>query len=344
MLKMPVAKMDELFSLIDAEKALYIPLEINKDVRFEKWYRGAFACFDTLFTTRSPKEFFFPAFENIAAFRTKGKEITISDNRDETGPFVLFGVRACDAESFNLLDRVFLDDEEFVDTFYESRRKNGLIITTSCSEPEETCFCNIFDIDAIKPGGDVSTWVIDDALYWKSITEKGDDLTEKVKDLFEKADELEVAERQSKIREIFSMLPFKDLSLEGFTPDTLMEKFGSNVWNEMCQPCLSCGTCTFICPTCHCYDIQDFNTGDEIQRIKCWDSCMYSDFTLMAHGNPRTSLLERFRQRYMHKLIYFPENNDGAYACVGCGRCVRKCPIGMNIVKVTKVLSDGGMK
>ena len=86
------------------------------------------------------------------------------------------------------------------------------------------------------------------------------------------------------------------------------------------------------------YDIRDFKTGSGVKRFRCWDSCMYSDFTLMASGNPRTSQLERFRQRFMHKLVYFPANNDGIYGCVGCGRCLSKCPISMNIVKVAKCL------
>ena len=104
--------------------------------------------------------------------------------------------------------------------------------------------------------------------------------------------------------------------------------------------CIGCGACTFVCPTCQCYDIKDFNTGNGVQRYRCWDSCMYSDFTMMAHGNNRTSQMQRFRQRFMHKLVYFPANNDGMYSCVGCGRCVEKCPSSLNIVKVIK--SMGG--
>ncbi|MCL2873889.1 MAG: 4Fe-4S dicluster domain-containing protein [Defluviitaleaceae bacterium] len=344
MLKLPVSKMDELFSLINSERTLYMPLEKNSEICFDKWSSDASIRLDKLNTVKSPKDFFFPASENIAAFKTKGKEIIMDDIRSEIEPFALFGVRACDAESFNLLDLIFLNDKDFVDTFYESRRQNGIIITTACNEPEETCFCNVFNIDAANPGGDISTWIIDDTLYWNSLTKKGSGLTEKIKKMFEQADESEIADHQAKISGVINKLPFKDLSLDGFTGEALIEKFSSNQWEEICHTCLSCGTCTFICPTCHCYDIQDFDTGKEIHRIKCWDSCMYYDFTLMAHGNPRTSLLERFRQRYMHKLVYFPENNDGAYACVGCGRCVQKCPISMNIVKVAKALKYEGMK
>ena len=75
-----------------------------------------------------------------------------------------------------------------------------------------------------------------------------------------------------------------------------------------------------------------------IKRFRCWDSCMYSDFTKMAHGNPRLTQKERFRQRFMHKLVYYPENNNGTFGCVGCGRCLASCPISMNIVKVMKKL------
>ena len=94
----------------------------------------------------------------------------------------------------------------------------------------------------------------------------------------------------------------------------------------------------FVCPTCQCYDIRDFDTGaGGIQRYRCWDSCMYSDFTLMAHGTNRPTQLERFRQRFMHKLVYFPSRNEGLYSCVGCGRCLARCPQSLNIVKVIKV-------
>ena len=105
---------------------------------------------------------------------------------------------------------------------------------------------------------------------------------------------------------------------------------------------LGCGTCTFICPTCQCYDIRDFNTGHGVKRFRCWDSCMYSDFTKMSAGQPRLTQLERFRQRFMHKLVYYPTNNEGLFSCVGCGRCMNRCPIQMNIVKVMKKL--GGSK
>ena len=94
--------------------------------------------------------------------------------------------------------------------------------------------------------------------------------------------------------------------------------------------------------TCQCYDIKDYDTGHGVQRYRCWDSCMYSDFTMMAHGNNRNSQMQRFRQRFMHKLVYYPVNNNGMFSCVGCGRCVEKCPSSLNIVKVIKAFENQG--
>jgi sulfhydrogenase subunit beta (sulfur reductase) len=102
---------------------------------------------------------------------------------------------------------------------------------------------------------------------------------------------------------------------------------------------LSCCGCTYVCPTCHCYDVRDYAGKDgAVERFRCWDSCMHGDFTKMAHGNPRKGRMERFRQRYMHKLVYFPEDYEGVFACVGCGSCLRICPVNLNIVKVAKEL------
>jgi len=338
MYKLSASRMGELFAAISSEMSLHLPIENNELVQFEQWTPDAVVRLDVLNTVRSPKDFFFPCTENIAAFKSHKKEITIEDIHSPIEPFALFGVRACDAASLELLDKVFLSDP--VDTFYEARRKSGIVITAACFTPEESCFCGAFGIDALNPGGDIATWFAGDTFYWNPITERGIELTEKLKGLFEPADAKEIVAAKQTARETFAKLPFADLALDRIAVKTLMETFNSPVWERLYATCLGCGTCTFICPTCHCYDIQDFDTGEKILRHRCWDSCMYSDFTLMAHGNPRTSQLERFRQRYMHKLVYFPDKNDGAYACTGCGRCVQKCPIAMNIVKVARALGE----
>ena len=334
MRKCSLSKIDLLFAEIAKTQSLYMPIDgADGKAVYSKWQAGK-AWSSALNTVKSPKSFFFT--EELANFKTAGKTIEIIDVRAEAEDFVVFGVRACDAKSFDILDRVFLTDP--VDSFYASRREHGVIITTACDRPSETCFCSTFDIDAAEPAGDVSTWKVDGELYLKANTEKGEKLLAALESVTEDADEAPVEAAKENIRKIMKKLPLADVKADAFGGGKTKQYFDDPAWAALSESCLGCGTCTFVCPTCQCYDVKDFNTGRGIIRFRCWDSCMYSDFTLMAHGNNRNSQKERFRQRFMHKLVYYPQNNDGIFGCVGCGRCLAKCPISMNIVKVMKTL------
>lgn len=342
MYKIAKENLSALFQRIAEVQELILPIENCGQVNFGVWSEDANVDIDTLKSTKSPKDAFFPQSENLYTCVREGKKIQITPEELKKQDFVVFGMRACDIRGVEVLDKVFL--AEPVDTFYAARRQHGTIVALACHEPEETCFCKVFGIDAAEPKADVATWLIDGELCWKPLTEKGEALTKAVADLL--TDDEEAAEKveteKSAIREIIEKLPYSNLSLEGWNGDVLSEKFDSPLWEELYKPCLACGTCTFVCPTCQCYDIKDYDTGHGIQRYRCWDSCMYSDFTMMAHGNNRNSQMQRFRQRFMHKLVYFPANNDGMYSCVGCGRCVEKCPSALNIVKVIKAFQNQG--
>ena len=325
-----------LFSAIAEKQSLYLPVKQNGHTAFGKWTDSAEVDLATLKTVKSAKDFFFMQTEDLMRFKMEGKSIEITDIRRESEPFVAFGVRACDARSFEVLDRVFLADP--VDTYYQSRRENGTVVTLACSRPDENCFCETFGIDAADPAGDVSTWLTEDGLYWRANTEKGEKLTAALDGVLSEADDQAVRAQQQATKEIMEKLPLHGLDISAFGGDALDKMFNSPKWEELSTACLGCGTCTFVCPTCQCYDIRDFDTGHGVSRYRCWDSCMFSDFTKMAHGNPRTTQMQRFRQRFMHKLVYFPANNEGMFSCVGCGRCVAKCPESLNIVKVIKAL------
>lgn len=336
MYRIPRENLDKLFALIAGSKTLYIPTDATTGIaHFKKWEEGM-KMSDKLKTSRSAKDFFFPQTEDLVKFKTVGKTIDIIDPREETEDFVIFGVRACDARSFDILDRVFLVDP--VDTYYKNRREHGVVVTLACSRPSESCFCQTFGIDPTNPAGDVSAWMTDDSVYFAANTEKGEAFVASVKELLSESDDKAVEEQKASTKEILGKLPFANLDTKAFGGGKTEEFFNSAKWAELSEACLGCGTCTFVCPTCQCYDVRDYDTGHGINRFRCWDSCMYSDFTKMAHGNPRLSQKERFRQRFMHKLVYYPENNEGIFGCVGCGRCVDKCPISMNIVKVMKTL------
>ncbi len=338
MLKIAKSKLNELYGKIAEKMGLFLPVKRAGEVNYAVWGEGKEVSLDTLKTVKSPKNMFFPDSENLMKFRSEGKELEIEDVREDYSqkPFVLFGVKACDYKAIEVLDKVFL--AEPVDSYYKARREATTIVTLACSKPEESCFCGVFGIDATAPNGDVTTWIDSEYLYWQANTEKGEALTALVKELFEEGGEGEVSAQQEETKVVLSKLPFANLDLSKFKGENLNELFNATEWEEMSEACLGCGTCTFVCPTCQCFDIRDIKTNDGILRYRCWDSCMYSDFTLMAHGNSRTTQMQRFRQRFMHKLVYYPSQNDGLYSCVGCGRCVNKCPQRLNIVKVIKTL------
>lgn len=340
MYKIAKENLTALFRLMAEDKALYLPVNNAGQVNFAAWTEDAEVDLDTLKSVKSPKDAFFPQSENLYTCYKDGKKIKIEPGELQHQNFVVFGMKACDVKGVEVLDKVFLSEP--VDTFYAARRAHGTIVALACHEPEETCFCKVFGIDCAEPVADVATWMVEGELYWKALTEKGEALTKAVASLLTEIDEAKVEAEKTAIRAIVEKLPYMNLSLEGWNGDALTEKFDSPIWEELYKPCLACGTCTFVCPTCQCYDIKDYDTGHGVQRYRCWDSCMYSDFTMMAHGNNRTSQMQRFRQRFMHKLVYFPANNDGMYSCVGCGRCVEKCPAALNIVKVIKAFENQG--
>ena len=337
MFKISLDDVDKLFAAFAKENAVYAPIkQDDNSSNYKKWSEGMEVCLTNLNTIKSPKDIFFPQTENLVAFKTGDKTVEVIENRDPSEPTVLFGVRGCDIKGFEILDKVFL--AEPVDSFYAERRSKVVIIALACGEPEETCFCTTFGIDPANPVADATAWIADGELYIRANNEKGEKALALAMDVLVETDDAKVAAKQESINRILDKLPLKDICLDGFDEEHMMEKFNSPLWKELSSSCIGCGTCTFVCPTCQCYDIRDYDTGHGIQRYRCWDSCMYSDFTKMAHGNNRNSQVERFRQRFMHKLVYFPANNDGVYGCVGCGRCLQKCPVSMNIVKVIKAL------
>jgi hypothetical protein len=158
---------------------------------------------DELNTVRSAKDFFFPQTENLMEFKTEGKQIEVIDIREEYEDFVIFGVRACDVKSFEILDRVFLND--VTDTFYGNRREHGVIVSMACSRPVETCFCQTFDIDAANPAGDITCWKTDADVYFRANTEKGEALLAKLDSLTEESDDSAVKAQQEKTAEIMNI-------------------------------------------------------------------------------------------------------------------------------------------
>jgi len=327
--KINLAGLNGLFAHIAKDMELFAPIRQGNELNYKKWHDGLEVDLYGLKTVNTPKDVLLPQSENLYAVNTKGGNIDITPYPLHLAPYTLLGAKACDIKAIAVLDNIYLRGD-FVDEAYKSRRENAYIVSLACNEPKASCFCGAFGLDASNPGGDVATWIVDDELYLRPQNERGQEWVQKVAHLLGEANEELLNHKKHETH--------VNINLERFVPENTLELFKDANWEHLYKACLGCGICTYICPTCSCYDIRDFEGKcGEIQRLRCWDSCMYPDFTLMAHGNPRISQKERFRQRFMHKLVYHFDK-FGEYGCVGCGRCVNKCPVNLNIVKIINTL------
>jgi len=282
----------------------------------------------------SPKSLLFKQTETLFKYKSgvNGDIISVDDNN---GKSVIFGIRPCDARSFEILDHVFEGDIE--DPYYLSKRKNTLLIGLGCTKPCANCFCTSFDDSSASPQSmDVLLTDIGDKYFIEVPSEKGKLFIKKMSSLLKPATKDDEEKKDTVSKEAMEAI-----SRYQKTED-IVEKldsiFENPLWKEITDRCLGCGTCTYLCPTCHCFDIQDESTLLEGARIRIWDACMTPEYTAQASGyNPRPMRSNRMRNRIMHKYNYYPKNFD-VIACVGCGRCIDNCPVNIDIIDtVTKV-------
>lgn len=273
----------------------------------------------------SPKEYYMPRDDRLGR-ETKGPDYTPQDWEDK--PRLFLGVRSCDIEGIKLFDDVFLA-EDYLDPFYQSRRENSLIVGYSCQSPAANSFCQELNIDPVE-NEDVPAYMMESGgSYYLNIDEDAVD-----EEFLQSVDELPAAEISwqelvSARREEFDS--DSEFRLDYELPYPEDEIFEAVDWEKPTASCLGCGVCTFYCPTCFCFKF--FWEG--VEKNRAWDSCMFSLFTAHASGhNPREEQDQRWRQRLMHKFSYHPHHYDGSPGCVGCGRCVQKCPVNLDIRSV----------
>jgi sulfhydrogenase subunit beta (sulfur reductase) len=322
---------------ISEEMPVYAPVREGTDVLFKVLEEGMEPLVDYPNSKNAPKNIFFPHTEAMMKYARTDRGMEISGSGEEAKEAVLFGVRPCDVLSFLLLDMVF-DQKEYRDTYYIDKRRKTTVISLSCvNPPYTTCFCtSVGGHPMSSVGSDIQLTDLGDTYFVEFLTPKGKKLIEKFGGLSETDDEVDARKKKlsdNAEKEIRSHVPAKEIKA------WLDDNFEHPFWDTIHQRCLACGTCTYLCPTCHCFDISDESKGDCGRRIRSWDSCMYWLFTHEASGhNPRTSQKERWRQRVMHKFKYYVDNFK-AISCVGCGRCVRDCPVNIDIRKIVEDIS-----
>ncbi|TKJ43283.1 hypothetical protein CEE36_04415 [candidate division TA06 bacterium B3_TA06] len=278
----------------------------------------------------SPKEVFFPQDEVLFYFKAQKTILP----KDEVKPNVLWGVRPCDIAGIGELERMFNQEGEegYKDPYFIQRFDKTLIVGLACTEPWPSCFCTSVEGSPYKSeGADIFIYPTEDGYLIETPSKKGEAAIEGL-DVEEVGDvsQLEVDRRraESKIKK------YEFGSVTGGIADKLKQMIDSSFWDSIHSACIGCGTCAFVCPSCHCFDVSDASRGARGLRSRQWDSCLYEGYTLETSGhNPRPSGSQRWRQRLNHKFNYFVEV-FGMYQCLGCGRCGRACPVNINIAEI----------
>ena len=311
------------------------PASSKPSVVFAPWQKGDSVTLAK--ATVSPKKTVFPECETLFDFRNEREEpaepkISLEPHI-EAESAIVFGGRACDAAGFTALDRPYMQGL-FKDPYYKARREQLTVITQTCNTGCQTCFCHWVGIGPTSPeGSDILMTEVEGGWILQAITEKGRSLLE-MSELEDGADKFgEAIETRKKAWA--SLIPAPDISN---SPAALKKMFSDlEFWTRQTNRCISCGACTYFCPTCYCFNITDEGEAQSQaggKRLRSWDNCMSSRYTREASGhNPRPLKSERMRNRVSHKFWTYPEN-WGAYLCSGCGRCITSCPVHLDIREI----------
>jgi sulfhydrogenase subunit beta (sulfur reductase) len=315
---------------------VYAPVMQNGYFLFKAIKSGSEASLDYHNAKMSPKDILFPQSEVLFRYQLDRRDVEIDMPAQDERNLVIFGMRPCDVRGVRALDNVFSKSPQ--DPYFEGRRSKTVIVGLGCSETHNGCFCTtVGGAPCVDDGSDLFLIDIGDEYLIRIMSDKGEVLlgSEDLPDAETQKIEA-AAEVAEKAREALG--PYVDV--QGLK-DILTQRFSDPVWGVISEKCIGCGVCTYLCPTCHCFDICDEALYREGKQIRIWDSCQYPLFTKLASGlNPRDTVEKRIRQRIMHKFAYSPD--EQGILCTGCGRCVIECPVNLDIREALEILLRTG--
>jgi len=337
----------KLYNELEKEYKFYAPTKVKGNITFKKISNAEEIELDYLNSKVPPKDVLFPQKEIIFEYKYEGKDVIIEERKDLEDKILIFGVRPCDAYSFKLLEDFFVSGD-FQDDIFLKKRENATIIGLGCNTPRQSCFCtSVGGHPFQKESTDVFLSDLGDNYLVEAISDKGKSLVKKLTWLSDakKADIDKATDLAKQAEESFTTKFNFDLVTK-----VLDENFEHPVWQEISESCIGCGSCTFLCPTCTCFDVIDENDeyNNRGRRIRIWDTCQSCLYTLETSGhNPRPEKIQRCRNRIMHKFSYYPNNYD-CLGCVGCGRCIIACPVNnelrLIIDKILEIEEKSGEK
>jgi NAD-dependent dihydropyrimidine dehydrogenase PreA subunit len=322
-------------SLMD-EYDLFAPVQLEEGVSvYKKIDRPDEVDLSASNPQKPAKEVFFPQSETMFRYEKAGKQHQVTSTEEVERKRVILGARPCDIQAVLLIDQVF-SGKEYTDVYYVNKRKATTIIGMGCDHPLSTCFCSSMKGGPFsREGSDLFLIDLGEAYLVELLTGKG---TAFQNNKFLKEANTKEINSAKEIEEKASKKTDDSLSVVGIEKrlDQMVE---NPFWERVQEKCIGCRVCTYLCPTCHCFDIADEVLTNKGQRVRNWDSCLSSLYSQETSGhNPRPTNRERTRQRIMHKFNYFPKNFD-RIACVGCGRCILYCPANFDIRQAIKEIN-----
>ncbi len=355
-MRMLQAKRDfpRLLELMGKDRELFVPVRDEGGGRFARWSdlnlsaSGDIASalmLECKATRRPAKDVLFAETATLFRFHLEHGDFRVEDPPPGPSPRVVFGVRPCDGRGFRVVDTLLVGPHGG-DTAYQTAREGALLVGIGCATPGPDCFCTSVGGDPHSSDGlDVLMTDLGDEFLLESITGPGHEwmtmLLERGANLLYEAGERDAERARAVQRDARQRVPRQvDTSRLSVILD---RSFDSDIWDSVAPACIGCGTCTFMCPTCRCFDIQDLVRGSTGARVRVWDSCMFREYTQEAGGhNPRTRRAQRWRNRFYDKF-HWSGDGRGNPACVGCGRCITHCPSGIDLVEmIERVTTEGG--
>jgi sulfhydrogenase subunit beta (sulfur reductase) len=327
-------------SLASNGKRIILPVREGKEI----FYRVGAAPFEADISglpKNSIKEFLFPKSERILTYQYKDSEVSLGDITQEGKETVVFCARPCDAASLPVVEPLW--NWDYKDGFFNERRLRTVMVTLACkTAPDEACFCvSVGLAPHSDQGSDVILYPIDgERLACRFVTPAG----EALKGMFAPYGKGDAGDEEVEATKKSGEASLAGKKHLGKVKEWLDAHFEDPLWEEKAFQCIGCGTCTFLCPTCHCFDIQDEAAFDAGYRMKNWDACQFSLFTVHTSGhNPRDTQPKRYRQRIYHKYAIYPEK-FGKVLCTGCGRCVAYCPVNLSLYDVVATAQERAEK
>jgi ferredoxin len=306
----------------------WIDIQQPGSYRLEQQGNGRY--FDYVVGANSWKRFLYPT--GLALFATRRSEngFEVIAGSGEVPQYAFIGARACDLAAIQVQDRIFIDSD-IQDPHYRERREKAFILAVNCVKPGGTCFCASMGTGPrCKEGYDLVITELQDVFVVGVGSPLGGHMLEGTG--WRLAGALEINRAQVRMEQAeLSMGRAMDTS---DLPDLLLNHLDHPRWGETGDRCMSCTNCTMVCPTCFCSDVVDQSDllGNETQRIRVWDSCFNPDFSYVHGGNARPTVCSRYRQWLTHKLASWV-GQFGVIGCVGCGRCITWCPVGIDLTE-----------